>query len=111
MGRWAEKIAGRGLITIKKTREGEYSVLIDWPSSAFERAIWEMTATPAGEGGALKYEDAKHYVRTFQSDTEYTDELKYENGSGMLYLNSANEVMWEDKVDQAGENCVFISTD
>lgn len=29
----------------------------------------------------------------------------------MLYLNSANEVMWEDKVDQAGENCVFISTD
>ncbi|MBR3238255.1 MAG: right-handed parallel beta-helix repeat-containing protein [Oscillospiraceae bacterium] len=111
VGRWAEKIAGRGLITIKKTSEGEYSVLIDWPSSAFERAIWEMTATPAGEGGALKYEDAKHYVRTFQSDTEYTDELKYENGSGMLYLNSANEVMWEDKVDQAGENCVFISTD
>ena len=70
-----------------------------------------MTATPADAGGALKYEDAKHYVRTFTSDSEYTDELKYENGSGLFYLNSANEIMWEDHVDHAGENCVFISVD
>lgn len=111
VGRWAEKIAGRGLITITKTSEGNYHVLIDWPGSAFERSIWEMTATPAEEGGALKYEDAKHYVRTFTSDSEYTDELIYENGSGLFYLNSANEIMWEDHVDHAGENCVFISVD
>lgn len=109
VGRWAEKIAGRGVITIKKTGESLYSVQIDWPGSAFERSIWEMTATPAGAGGALKYEDAKHYVRTYTSETEYTDELKSENGSGLFYLNSANEILWEDKVDNAGENCVFIS--
>ncbi len=111
VGRWAEKIAGRGVITIKKTGESQFSINIDWPGSAFERSIWEMTAIPAGEGGALKYEDAKHYVRTYSSDTEYTDELKSENGSGLLYLNSANEVMWEDSLDNAGENCVFISVD
>ena len=111
VGRWAEKIAGRGVITITKTCEDGYRVLIDWPSSAFERSIWEMTAAPAGAGGALKYEDAKHYIRTYTSDTDYTDELKSENGSGLFYLNSANEVMWEDKVDNAGENCVFISVD
>ena len=111
VGRWAEKIAGRGCIIITKTCEGDYRILIDWPNSAYERSIWEMSATPAGVGGALKYEDAKHYVRTFSSDTEYTDELKYENGSGLLYLNSANEVMWEDKADNAGENCVFISAE
>ncbi len=111
VGRWAEKIAGRGVITVKKTGESQFSIHIDWPGSAFERSIWEMTAAPAGEGGALKYEDAKHYVRTYSSDTEYTDELKSENGSGLLYLNSANEIMWEDQVDNAGENCVFISVD
>ena len=111
MGCWAEKIAGRGVITIKKTGEGLYSVQIEWPGSAFERSIWEMTATPAGAGGALKYEDAKHYVRTYTSETEYTDELKSENGSGLFYLNSANEILWEDKVDNAGENCVFISVE
>lgn len=111
VGCWAEKIAGRGVITIKKTGEGLYSVQIEWPGSAFERSIWEMTATPAGAGGALKYEDAKHYVRTYTSETEYTDELKSENGSGLFYLNSANEILWEDKVDNAGENCVFISVE
>ena len=91
--------------------EGDYRILIDWQNSPYERSIWEMSATPVGVGGALKYEDAKHYVRTFSSDTEYTDELKYENGSGLLYLNSANEILWEDKVDNAGENCVFISVE
>ena len=111
VGCWAEKIAGRGVITIKKTGEGLYSVQIEWPGSAFERSIWEMTATPAGAGGALKYEDAKHYARTYTSETEYTDELKSENGSGLFYLNSANEILWEDKVDNAGENCVFISVE
>ena len=60
---------------------------------------------------SLKYEDAKHYVRTYTSETEYTDELKSENGSGLFYLNSANEILWEDKVDNAGENCVFISVE
>ena len=111
VGRWAEKTAGRGVITIKKTGEGLYTVRIEWPGSAFEKSIWEMTATPAGAGGALKYEDAKHYVRTYTSDTEYNEELKSENGSGHFYLNSANEILWEDKVDNAGENCVFISVE
>lgn len=111
VGRWAEKIAGRGLIEITKTDEETYHVEINWSNSAFEKSVWEMTATPSGEGGALRYENAKHFIRTFTSDTEYTDEMKYEDGSGMFYLNSANEVMWEDAVDNAGENCVFISVD
>ena len=111
VGRWAEKIAGRGVITIEKAGDATYSVSIDWPGSAFERGIWEMTATPEGEGGALRYENAKHYVRTFTSDTEYTDEVVYEDGSGLFYLNSANEIMWEDHVNDAGADCVFISVD
>ncbi len=109
VGVWAEKIAGRGFIEISKADESTYQVEIHWPSSAFEQAVWEMTATPIGKGGALRYENAKHYVRTFTSDTEYTDEVEYEDGAGTFSLNSAFEIMWDDEKDGAGDNCVFIN--
>ena len=111
VGRWAEKMVGRGVIEITKAGENDYRVEIEWPDSAAQHNIWEMTATPDGTGGALRYENGTYRVRTFTSDTEYTDEVQYENGSGRLYLNSAFEIMWEDDVADAGANCVFVNVD
>lgn len=111
VGRWAEKMAGRGVITVEKTGDGVYGVSIDWRDSANRTYVWEMTATPVGNGGMLRYSDARLIQRTFTSDTEYTDEVQYENGSGRLYLNSAFEIMWEDDVADAGANCVFVNVD
>ncbi|MDO4845110.1 MAG: hypothetical protein Q3977_00700 [Oscillospiraceae bacterium] len=109
LGRWAEKIAGRGLITIEKGEaEDEYAVRIEWSSSAAEQAIWEMTAKPEASN-ALRYENARHLIRTYSSEAAFTDEVKYENGTGTFTLNSANEVMWQDEIDHAGDNTVFIS--
>lgn len=108
VGRWAEKIAGRGVIEITKADDGVYNVEIGWSSSAFEKAFWEMNATPAGEYGALQYSDAKHYVRTFTSDTEYTDEVVYEDGSGLLYISADNELMWGTDKDSEGGTFVKI---
>ena len=110
LGRWAEKIAGRGLITIMGGENGTYNVVIDWSSSAFEKAFWEMTAT-AQEDGSLHYENGRHYIRTYTSETEYTDAEQYANGTGSFALNSANEIMWQDDVDHAGDDAVFISVD
>ncbi len=110
LGRWAEKIAGRGLIEISKgENEDEYNVEIHWANSAFESCIWTMTAKSTGNGNELAYADAKLVIRTYSSETEYTDKVNYENGTGMFILNSANEIMWQDDVDQAGEDTVFIS--
>lgn len=112
LGRWAEKIAGRGLITISESgKEGEYTVEIHWGSSAFESVNWTMTALPTGNGGELAYDDARCFVRTYTSETEFTDAVKYENGTGRFILNSANEIMWQDDMEQAGDNTVFISVD
>lgn len=111
VGRWAEKIAGRGVITVAKAAEdGKYDVTVEWANSAFEQSYWEMQAV-AGNGGVLTYENGKCAIRTYDSDGKYTEDVRYENGSGTLYLNSAFEVMWEDNIDGAGDNAVFVSVD
>ena len=33
----------------------------------------------------------------------------YENGTGKFYLNSVGELMWQDNVDGAGDNTVFVN--
>jgi len=109
VGRWAEKIAGRGLITITKASDDAYDVLVEWSNGAAEQYIWEMTATPGGGNGGLRYENGRHLIRTYASDEEYTDDVQYEDGTGELYLNSAYEVMWQDDVDGAGDNTVFVN--
>jgi hypothetical protein len=109
VGVWAEKYAGRGIITITKGANGAYDVLVEWANGAAEQYIWEMTAEPFGEGGELAYENGKHLIRTYTSDTEYTDAVQYENGSGVFYLNSVGEVMWQDNVGQQGDDCVFVN--
>lgn len=111
IGRWAEKQAGRGLITITAGSEADvYDVRIEWSSSAFEQVIWEMTAT-AGEGGVISYENGKKTIRTYESETKYTDAVQYENGAGRFFLNSAHELMWEDDVDHAGDDTAFVNVD
>lgn len=111
VGTWAEKVAHRGVITVAKSAEaGKYDVRIDWSGSASEKGIWEMTAEPAGEGGMLVYQNGRYLIRTYTSDTEYTDAVQYENGTGTFTLNSAFEIMWQDETGHAGDNCVFVNT-
>ena len=111
VGTWAEKAAHRGVITVAKSAEaGKYDVRIDWSGSASEKGIWEMTAVPVGEGGMLAYQNGRYLIRTYTSDTEYTDAVQYENGTGSFTLNSAFEIMWQDETGHAGDNCVFVNT-
>ena len=110
LGMWAEKIAGRCLITITKgVNEGEYAVSIHWGGSAWESSNWDMTAMPTGTPGQLRYENARCYIRTYSSETDFTDSVEYENGTGTFTLNSAYEIMWDDETAHAGDNCVFVN--
>ena len=111
LGRWAEKIAGRGLITVEKgENEGDYQIEIVWSRSAAEQAVWEMTARPVASN-TLRYADGKHVVRTYSADGSFTEVTQYVNGTGVFTLNSANEIMWQDDIDHAGDDTVFISVD
>ena len=111
LGNWEEKFwdydfEGRGKICIAKNGS-VYSVHIERASSAASIEVYDMNATEAS-GGVLVYENGVHTIRTI-SDGNSKDEIKSTNGSGQFYLNSANEIMWDDRLDHAGDGLVFIS--
>ncbi len=110
VGTWAEKIAGRGSIEIKKAAEdGKYDVKIHWSASAYQMAYWEMIAEATGNGAELRYEDAKHSLLTWESEDKMTEEVKYTDGKGTFDLLSTYEVVWNDEIDHAGDDTVFIN--
>ncbi len=109
LGIWSEKIAGRGNIDIRKsTEDGKYVIQINWGSSAFETYVWTMTAEASGSN-VLKYNDGKLVILQFGNDGIETEELQYENGTGEFELLSTNELIWQDDIGHAGDDCVFIS--
>ena len=107
VGRWAEKVAGRGVITIGK-RGDAYDVTVEWANSAFEQSYWEMTAEPTGNGAEVRYENGRYAVRAYDSNGNYTEDVRYENGTGTFSLD-AGEVVWEDDVDGVADGSVFTS--
>lgn len=109
VGRWAEKIAGRGVITIGKNGDA-YDVTVEWANSAFEQSYWEMTAKPTGSGAELRYENGRLAIRTYGSDGNYTEDVRYENGTGTFSLD-AGEVVWQDDVDGVADETTFVSAD
>lgn len=110
-GSWTEKIAGRCTITIEKNEADTYDISIHWANSAFSTSFWTMTAAPTGNGSEIRYEDAKKTVVTYTSETEKTEEVLYENGTGTFGLLSTYELVWQDETENAAENCVFVKID
>ncbi|MBQ9614910.1 MAG: hypothetical protein IJR38_01055 [Selenomonadaceae bacterium] len=109
IGRWAEKIVGRGLVTVTQGAKDTYDVRIEWANGAAEQHIWEMKARPNGERGVLHYAHGCHRIRTYQNEKDFSEKTVYENGTGKFYLNSVGELMWQDNVDGAGDNTVFVN--
>ena len=109
VGDWAEKIAGRGLISIRKgSGEDSYDVQINWSGSASEMYVWTMTASPAASN-MLRYENGRLSILTFGENGQDAEELQYENGTGTFELLSTNEILWQDETGHAGDDCVFVS--
>ncbi len=109
IGVWAEKIAGRGSIEIRKgDEEGIYNVNIHWSGSAFESYFWTMTAV-AVSGPELRYEDCTLTDILFTSEDESTETVLYENGTGSFSLLSTYELVWNDETGHAGDDAVFIN--
>ena len=103
-----EKSGGRGHIEITKASVSQYDVQINWSSSATEMFVWTMTARPAGSN-ALRYEDCRLSIITFDEEGNDTEALQYENGTGEFTLLSTAELMWQDDVGHVGDDTVFVS--
>ena len=110
LGTFADNVAGRCSIEITAAEKaGEYKIQIYWGSSAFETAYWEMTGKRMqNNSGTLLYNDAKHSILTFSSENEMSEEVVYENGTGMITLESANELRWNDETGHAADDLLFV---
>ena len=108
IGAWSEKIAGRGYVSIERVSESQYSIQVNWGNGASEMHVWTMSASPAGSN-VLHYEDCRHSIINFAEDGSDTETLVYENGTGEFTLLSTNELMWQDDVENAGQDTLFVS--
>ena len=107
IGTWSEKDAGRGNIMIEKISDGQYSVQVNW-GGADSMDVWTMTASPIGSN-VLHYDNCRHSILTFTEDAADSEILVYENGTGEFTLLSTNELIWQDDVEQAGQDSLFVS--
>ena len=111
IGTWAEKIAGRCSIEITKEKDADkFDIRINWSGSAWQKAYWEMTAEPTGNGAELRYGNGKHSILTWQSEDNMTEEEIYSNGTGTFNLLSTFELVWFDETEHAADGNVFINT-
>ena len=94
-GTFTEPMSGRCVINIEHTEGDDHQVTIHWSSSAAESANWEMTATYYPSTGLLEYTNAKYFVRTYTDDTNFTDDVKYEDGDGCFWFEEDGTLGWK----------------
>ena len=93
-GTYTEPLSGRCTIDITSTGNNNYTVNVHWSSSAFESSNWEINATYYDSTTLLEYTDAKYYIRTYTSEEEYTDDVKYTNGAGEFWFEEDGSLGW-----------------
>lgn len=108
LGKWGEKVVGRCGITIEKGEDDKYQISIHWSSSAFESSEWTMTAVSTGNGSEIRYEDCEKKDIKFTSNTESTETVVYQNGTGTFGLLSTYELYWNDETEHIADDLVFI---
>ena len=106
LGYYYEQIAGRGILNIEEPKEGHAKITIDWGSSAFENAHWDIEAIY--DGKQLNYKDGMHIIQTYESQTDHTDKVIYGDGSGYFEIKQDSVVWHNDKKDNGDEDVVFV---
>ena len=111
VGEYQDETSQRAMMTI--TPEGEedhYTVEISWGSSAFETTIWEFEGDFSYDSGMLTYENCAKYELTVDDKGKQQEKTVYKDGKGAL-LYYEGGFHWDDKKENAGEECHFIKVD
>lgn len=109
-GVWAEKAAGRGMLTVEKSlAPGKIRLTLIWPQNADELCRWELLASLGRD--RLAYEDGvKYRTETDEDGDEWTVE-ESSSESGFFYLNGDGELCWHDESAGSGEDSAFVRAD
>ena len=100
-GVYTEALAHRGVLTLKAADAQTANIVINWPSSAFETAHWEMTGTYDAERNAIVYRDAVMTEQTFDDKGVQSDRQVSSAGTGNFAISGQN-LAWTDDLAYIG---------
>lgn len=110
VGWWGEKVAGRGRITVTHGENGWYGVEVCWSRSAYQVDMWTMSVVPM-DNNIYQYTDCSHYLLTYNRDMLEREDVLYKDGTGRFFLDSDEEVRWQDDQDHVADHAVFVRLD
>ncbi|MBQ6927639.1 MAG: hypothetical protein IJQ36_04945 [Oscillospiraceae bacterium] len=107
LGTWAEKVAGRGRVTISRSLvPGKATIEARWPNSASEETTWSMTAV-LGEDGKLAYRNGSRIITEYTSSGESWINDVHNGIGGSFYLDEDGSLRWHDDLAERSEDSSF----
>ena len=83
-------------------------VTIEWGSSAWEMAYWNIVGTMDAETKTINYEFCSKSVIVFDDNGEIkSDETEYDDGTGTVVFNDDGTFTWHDDKSESGQDMVF----
>ena len=107
-GVYAEEIARRGILQLTATDANTASIVIDWPSSAFQTSHWELNGTYDAAKNAIVYRDATLVEQTFDEQGNETDAVAYTDGTGSFSLDNGKLSWTDDASVIKGSSSTFV---
>ncbi len=99
---------GRARATVECIGFDEPWITIEWGSSAWELAQWDILGTLDADTMTMAYTGCTKYVITYGDDGEVANtETVYENGTGTVVFNEDGTFTWHEDQSEYGEDMVF----
>ena len=102
LGTYFEPIAGRGSIEVKGNE-----ISLNWSSSAYEHDEISFPTDYDETNKRINYKDAVRTRITYTSETEHTDEVIYEDGTGYFEIGD-DKLIWHDDKSESKETVEFV---
>lgn len=104
LGFYYEQIAGRGNLSLDENG----LIIVDWSSSASEKSHWQMQTEYDAATNRLTYKDGLMSVLTFAENGSFTEDVKYEDGTGYFTIDGDKLLWHNDKKDNGDNDIVFV---
>lgn len=106
IGTWRDTYSQRCSMKIQCVDGINYSIDINWGSSAWDNTHWFLYGMYDENKGGIHYYGSR-IEEYFPDDGEKQETYVYTDGEGLLWIGKDGMLYWNDYVEQKGEDCVF----
>ena len=108
-GMWYEEQTERGMLEISFDEEGNASAVIDWSSSAFEKAHWEMPLLSySPETSTMDYMNGTLTILNFEKGDTPEERVEYDDGAGSFSITEKSLVWYDGHSETPDEPVTFV---